>query len=300
MTHLRKRMLEDLQLRGYAERSQQMYVRAVRQLSEHFGKSPDLITEEELRAYFLYVKNEKHWSRTASTIAICGIKFFYTHTLKREWTTLSFVRAPKEHKLPAILTREEVRELLAYLKRLRFKACLQTIYSCGLRISEGVHLQVADIDSTRMLIHVHRGKGAKDRYVPLTDATLNILRKYWATHRNPQWIFPAPGQGGQKMSAAEKPMSIGSVQRAFRMALQDSNINKRARVHTLRHSYATHLLEAGINLRLIQEYLGHDSPKTTALYTHLTQRAKDLAREKLDSLMDDLFTPNEADHGRNR
>jgi site-specific recombinase XerD len=278
--------MEDLQLKGMAERTQQMYVRALRQLEEHYEKSADQITEEELRDYFLYVKNVKKWSRTACTIALCGLKFFYTHTLKREWSTLSFVRPPKEKKLPVILTQEEVNRILGNARLFRYRACLFTIYSCGLRLGEGAHLQVSDIDSGRMMLHIHRGKGAKDRYVPLPEATLKLLRKFWLTHRNPVWIFPAPGRGNVFMPTAQRPMSLTSIQDALRSAARVSGIKKHVRVHTLRHSYATHLLEAGVSLRLIQEYLGHSTPKTTALYTHLTQKSQQMAKESLKQLMD--------------
>lgn len=288
MTRLRQRMIEDLQLRGMSERTQEMYVRAVRQLAEHYHKSPEHITEEELRDYFLYIKNIKHYSRSASTIALCGIKFFYEHTLKREWTTLTFVRAPREQKLPVVLSSEEVRTILAHLHLFRYRACLTTIYACGLRLQEGTHLQVPDIDSARMLVHVRGGKGAKDRYVPLPPRTLLLLRQYWCTHRHPLWLFPAPGRGRNGMATASTPMPHNSVQEAFRAALTTSGIQKRASVHTLRHSYATHLLEAGVNLRLIQAYLGHDSPTTTALYTHLTATTDAKAREALAGLMSDL------------
>ena len=142
MTPLRKRMIEDLQLKGYGERTQQMYVRAVRQLSEHYHKSPDRITEEELRDYFLYTKNVKKWSRSTSTIAICGIKFFFENTIKRDWTSLALVRAIREKKLPAILSREEVHSILKKVRLLRYRVCLSAIYSCGLRLQEGTHLQV--------------------------------------------------------------------------------------------------------------------------------------------------------------
>ena len=160
MTQLRQRMIEDLQLRGLSERTQEMYVRAVRQLAEHYHKSPDRITEEELRAYFLYLKNVKHYSRSASTIALCGIKFFFEHTLQRAWTTLTFVRPPREKKLPVILSITEVNTILAHLTLRRSRVCLTTIYACGLRLQEGTHLQVTDIDAARMRLHVRDGKGA--------------------------------------------------------------------------------------------------------------------------------------------
>lgn len=288
ITALRQRMLEDLQLRGLSARTQECYTRAVRQLAEHYRKSPDQISEEELREYFLHLKQVKKYSRSARTIALCGIKFFYEQTLKQPWTTLTFVRAPREKKLPVILSVEEVRKVLANLYLLRYRVCLSTIYSCGLRLQEGTHLQIPNIDSSRMLLHIRHAKGGNDRYVPLPQRTLELLRLYWKTHRNPLWIFPAPGRGGTGMATASEPMPKSSVQDAFREALKQSNIHKLASVHTLRHSYATHLLEAGVNLRLIQEYLGHRSPTTTALYTHLTANAQAMARETLNRLMADL------------
>ena len=288
MTALRKRMIECLQLRGLSERTQEMYVRAVRQLAEHYRKSPDFISEEELRQYFLYIKNVKQYSRSASTIALCGIKFFFEQTLHRDWTTLRFVRAPREQKLPVILSREEVHRLLDCVRLPRYRVCLTTIYSCGLRLQEGTHLKVPDIDSSRMLIHVRHGKGGKDRYVPLPHRTLARLRQYWVTHRHPVLIFPAPGRGGISLSTATTPMPRSSVQGAFRAARKDSGIHKQASVHTLRHAWATHLLEAGVNLRLIQAYLGHSSPLTTSVYTHLTARAEPLGAEAIHRLMAEL------------
>jgi integrase/recombinase XerD len=288
MTQLRQRLIEDLQLKGMSERTQQMYVRAVRQLAEHYHKPPDQISDEELRQYFLFVRNVKHWSRSGTTIALCGLKFFYEQTLHRSLATLQLVRPPREKKLPVVLSREEVRQILSQVRLLRYRTCLTTIYCCGLRLQEGTHLQVSDMDSARKLIHVHRGKGGKDRYVPLPDSTLELLRQYWKTHANPVWIFPASGRGGIHRPTAEKPMPIGNVQDALGAALRASGIRKKASVHTLRHSYATHLLEAGVNLRLIQEYLGHNSAETTALYTHLTSKAQEMATQVIDHLMEGL------------
>jgi integrase/recombinase XerD len=272
MTDLRKRMIEDLQLKGMSERTIEMYVRAVLQLAKHYSKSPEKITEEELRQYFLYNKNSRKWSRTASTIALCGIKFFYTNTLKRGWTTLKFVRPEKEKRLPVVLSRDEVRRILKKVKFFHHRACLATIYSLGLRLQEGTHLHVSDIDSDRMFVHIHRGKGNKDRYIPLPVTTLGILRNFWKTHRNPNWLFPAPGRGGIQMPKGNKPIPVSSIQIAFKEAKIAAGINKRVSVHHLRHSYATHLLEAGVDLRYVQQYLGHDDPKTTMVYTQLIKR----------------------------
>jgi len=281
-------MVEDMQLRGLSEKTQEAYVRAVRQLAEHYGKSPEHISEEELRQYFLYLRNDKHASSSAFTIALCGIKFFYQQTLRREWTTFDLVRPAREKKLPVVLSTDEVRRVLGCLRRPRYRVCLTTIYCCGLRLQEGVHVQVRDIDGDRMVVHVRHGKGAKDRYVPLPKCTLKMLRQHWSTHRHPVWLFPAPIRAAAPPSAAIGPMSVSGVQRAFKAALQESGIQKPATVHTLRHSYATHLLEAGVNLRLIQAYLGHSSPKTTAIYTHLTRKAEDLAAEAIHRVMGDM------------
>lgn len=288
MTELRQKMIECLQLNGLSERTQEAYVRAVRQLAEHYQKSPDLINEEELRQYFLYIKNVKHYARNTSTIAICGIKFFFEKTLQRNWSTFGLLRAPREKKLPVILSLEEVRRILARVRLLRYRVCLTTIYSCGLRLQEGTNLRVADIDSGRQMIHVRHGKGAKDRYVPLPDRTLRLLRQYWATHRNRVLLFPAQGRHHGDLRTSAEPMSKSSVQQAFRAALKASGNNKLASVHTLRHSWATHLLEAGVNLRLIQEWLGHNSPATTSLYTHLTVKAEQLGAASINRIMSNL------------
>ena len=208
--------------------------------------------------------------------------------MQQAWTTRPFVRPPREKKLPVILSVTELRTLLAHLKLPRYRVGLTTIYSCGLRLQEGTHLQVTDIDAARMRIHVRQGKGAKDRYVPLPQRTLPRLRSSWVTHRNPGWIFPAPGRAGTGMATATQPMPRSSGQDAFRAALKASGLPKRASVPTLRHSWATPLLEAGVNLRLIQESLGHSSPSTPSVYTHLTIKAHEMAAASINRLMEDL------------
>ncbi|MBW2471871.1 MAG: site-specific integrase [Deltaproteobacteria bacterium] len=287
MEPLRNRMIQDLQLRGYSESTQSLYVNAVRQLCDHFEKSPGKITEEDLRDYFLYCKNVKNWSRSTSTVALCAIKFFYENTIERKWPTLLFIRAGQEKKLPVVLSHGEVRNILNRIRMLRYRVCLKTIYSCGLRLSEAIKMKVEDIDSARGLLCVH-GKCRKDRYVPLPHKTLGYMREQWKSHRNPIWIFPSAKNGERAMTDAQMPISKGSVQAAFRAALKHSGINKKASVHTLRHSYATLLLENGTNLRLIQTYLGHSSPNTTSVYTHLTTKAQEQAVTSLNELMNDL------------
>jgi integrase/recombinase XerD len=283
-TPLRQKMIEDMQLNGLAARTQEAYLLAVRQLSKHYRRSPDQINEEELREYFLFLKNEKHAARSTCTLALCGIKFFFQHTLGREWKVFELMRPPQEKKLPVVLSVEEVAAILTRVRVQHYRVCLTVIYSCGLRILEGVHLQVKDIDSARRMLHICLGKGGKDRYVPLPEASLEMLRKHWLTHRNPVWLFPAL-RTGQPPEHANQPMSESNLQKAFRLALWESRINKTATVHTLRHSYATHLLEAGLNLRIIQTYLGHASPATTAIYTHLTSSTDIQASDKINQLV---------------
>ena len=284
MSALRQRMIEDMQLHGFAERTQEAYLLAVRQLAKYCRKSPDQIDEEELRQYFLFLKNEKHAARATCTIALCGIKFFFQQTLGREWKTFAFLRPPKEKKLPVVLSVGEVGRVLACVHRQRYRVCLTLLYACGLRLLEGVHLHVKDIDGERQLLHIHQGKGGKDRYVPLPSTCLKMLRQHWLTHRNPLWLFPSPLEDD-----GNHPMNESGVQRAFCAALQESGIHKKATVHTLRHSYATHLLEAGVNLRIIQSYLGHASPSTTAIYTHLTSITETQTRQTLDEIVTNLW-----------
>jgi site-specific recombinase XerD len=287
-TPLRQRLIEDLQLHGFAAKTQDAYVRAVKQLAEYYRRSPELITEEELRQYLLYLTNEKHVSASTFTVTLCGLKFFYEQTLQRQWAILDLARPAREQKLPVVLSRAEVHQILSRLYRLPYRVCLTTIYACGLRLREGVHLQVGDIDSARQMVHVRQGKGGQDRYVPLPEGTLGLLRQYWSRHRHPVWLFPAAARAGVSLAAATQPMDESGVQRAFRAAWQASGISKAASVHTLRHSYATHLLEAGVDLRVIQAYLGHRSPQTTALYTHLTQPTEQRAIEAINRVRAEL------------
>jgi integrase/recombinase XerD len=281
MSALRQKMIEDMQLKGLALRTQEAYVNAVLQLSRRFKKSPDSIAEEELREYFLYLKNEKQVADSTFSIALCGIKFFYEQTLKKEWHTLQLVRPDRKKKLPVVFSLEEVKRVLDCVHRFPYQVCLHTIYACGLRLLEGTHLRVQDIDSDRKMLHVVQGKGGKDRYVPLPDHTLMLLRQHWLTHRNPIWLFPA--RNG--LAAIHET----AIQKAFQAALHESGVHKKASVHTLRHSYATHLLEAGVDLRIIQTYLGHASPSTTAMYTHLTSVTEAQVNQRINQIHAELW-----------
>ncbi len=227
---------EALQLSGKGDRTQANYTRAVRLLIEHFdNKSPDLITEEELQEYFLYCRNVRKWAPNTMGICYAGIRFFFENVLRRDWHILSMIRPQREHRLPTVLSTEEVRSILSRVTSPRNHAFLATVYSCGLRLREALYLEVSDIDKHRMMIHVHRGKGAKDRYVPLPHATYELLRKHWSTHKNPRLIFPSRGiyKDG---SDIQVPITIGTVQGALRSAIRAAGIQKRdVSVHTLRH-----------------------------------------------------------------
>jgi integrase/recombinase XerD len=284
-TSLRQRMLQDLQLAGLSERTQDAYLRAVRQLADHFHTPPDRLTEPQLRDYFLHLKNDRHFASASLGIAYSGIKFFSSHTVPRDWPTLTRLRVPSEKRLPDVLSVAEVRQLLAAVRTPHNRTYFQTVYSLGLRLTEGLHLQVGDIDSARMMVHVHRGKGAKDRFIPLPSSTLKTLREYWATHRHPTWLFPATGRDHRQAAHADGPMERSSVQGALRRVVRDLGSRKAISIHTLRHSYATHLLEAGVNLRLIQQDLGHSSLQTTMVYLHLTTASQEQARARIEELM---------------
>ena len=286
MTPLRQRMIHDLQLRGYSDRTVEAYVRAVAQLAQFHHASPDRLGEEQIRQYLLHLSTVQKVARGTHTIALCGIKFFYKETLARPWNVLDVARPKGEQKLPVVLSKGEVWRILDAIRIPVYRVCLTTIYACGLRLMEGARLQVPDVDGDRKLLHIH-GKRAKDRYVPLPDATLALLRDHWRTHRNPLWLFPTITRArlATLTDPALGPITRVSLQSAFCRAVKKSGVHKRAHVHTLRHSYATHLLEAGVNLRLIQDALGHTSPKTTAIYTHLTRELRDAALQPINGLM---------------
>ena len=285
-------MIQALQLNGKGERTQEAYARAVRMLLDFYHKAPDQITAEERQAYFLHRRNVSRWSPATLRICYAGIRFFFEKVLHRDWPILTILRAERERKLPAVLSVEAVRRTLGCVTTFHNQAFLTTVYSWGRRLQEGLHLEVSDLDSSRRMVHVPRGKGAKDRYVPLPGAPLTLLRKYWVTHRNPRLLFPAIGRGHQAAPVATTPMATSSVPRAFRQAFRAAGIHNRpVSLHTLRHSYATHLLEAGVNLRAIQRSMGHTDLETPMVSLHLTQKGQEDAYHLIDTVMGGL------DHG---
>jgi len=278
MTDLRKRMMEDMQLHGYAERTRQSYADAVSGLAKHYQCPPDQLTEDDIRKFFLHLINDRKAARSTLKISLCGIKFFYEKTLGRKWQLFGLVMPAKSKKLPTVLSRQEVDTILGLVRNAVIKVVLTVTYVCGLRLNEAVCLTVNDIDSKRMQVRV-RGKGNKDRDVPLPEKTLELLRSYWLVHRPQHWLFTARRK--------DKAIGHSTVQKAFKAALRQSGIRKNASVHSLRHSYATHLLEDGVDLRFIQMLLGHKSPNTTSIYTHLTQRGEQVVQNAINRLMTD-------------
>ena len=278
MTPLRQRFIDDLRLRNYSPRTIEAYVAGVVRLAKHFGRSPELLGTEEIRAFQLHLLQQKvSWSQFNQTV--CALRFLYGTTLGRpqQVPLIAYGRRPKT--LPCVLSPDEVARLFAAARGGRDRVLLQTTYACGLRLSEVLQLEVTAIDSPRLLVHVRQGKGQKDRLVPLSLRLLAELRAYWQRYRPRRWLFPnASGQG---------PLCAGTVQRLIKRVLRRAQIGKPASMHTLRHSFATHLLEAGVDILTVQKMLGHRQLSTTAHYLHL--RSDHLRR--LPSLLELLPVP---------
>src|SRR5512136_1602884 len=263
MGKLRERMLVDLQLNGAKPTTQRTYLREAENLARYFNKSPEQLGEGELKAYLLHLMKERHLSEGTFRFYVAGLKFLYRTTLKREWA-VEKIRYPRaKRKLPGVLDLTEVESLFAVTKNLKHKAILMLTYSSGLRASETARLKLTDIDSKRMMVRVSQGKGGKDRYSILSQRTLDHLRQYWHTYRPREWLF----EGAKK----NDPITTHSIQLMFYAAKKRAGIRKPASIHTLRHSFATHLIEAGTDLHHVQMLLGHRSPTTTTVYLHVSR-----------------------------
>ena len=268
-----------------AKELREAYTRAVRQLIEYYTKDTTLINKGELEEYFLYRKNESRWAPKTLRLCYYGIKFYYRFVLNIDWNLFSILKAQREERLPEIPTKETIQRVLSHVTTFHNFTFFSTVYSCGLRLHEALNLQVSDIEGGRMMVYVHRGKGARDRYVPLPKETLSLLRRYWKTHKNAKLVFPALGRGHTGGSTATTSMNRASVQGALGRAVKKAGITKKLSVHTLRHAYATHLLEEGINIRVIQRYMGHKRLETTMRYLHLTRKGAEDAYQIIDTFM---------------
>jgi site-specific recombinase XerD len=271
-------MIEDMRLRNLSRHTIDAYVLAVKQFANHFGRSPEQLSGEQVREYLLHLVQEKHASWSRYNIARCALQFLFQITLGRDerFGKLPCARVPK--RLPTVLSSDELRRLFDLAAHnVRQKALLLTLYGSGLRVSEVATLRPGDIDATRMLIHVRLGKGAKDRMTKLSPRLLDVLRDYWRAVRPKTWLFP-------QANNPNLPASTLCIARMVRRLAQRAGISKVVTPHTLRHSYATHLLDAGTDLRTIQVLLGHRSLKTTAIYLHVSQDKIATAASPLDLL----------------
>lgn len=264
MGELRKRLERDLELKGYSPRTRSCYLWWVKDYVRHFGRSPDELRAEEIRVYLHYLIRERKASRSGVSQAYSALKFFYTTTLDRGWEVSKIPRVKVSKKLPVVLSFPEIQAIFEGVSNLKHRAILVTIYSAGLRLSEAAHLKISDIDGSRMLVRVDQGKGNQDRYTLLAKGAQAILRRYRKACRPVDWLFPG--------SRKDRPIHVTSIQRVFKQACRQAGIQKPASVHTLRHSFATHLLEAGVDVSHIQKLLGHKSVKTTAIYLHVSRK----------------------------
>jgi integrase/recombinase XerD len=277
MTPLRQRMIEEMQIRNLAPETQRAYLGQISLFARHFGKSPELLGPENIRAYQLYLARDKQLSASSIMVAVASLRFLYKIVLKRDWDVQDLIPGcRKPQKLPVILSRDEVSWFLDAVENLKHRVILTVCYAAGLRISEAVHLTPAAIDRQRMVIRVVAGKGRKDRYVMLSPRLLDILVDYWRPTRPKEWLFPGdrPGQ----------PITTGAVEDACRQVRKDANLAKPITPHSLRHAFAVHLLESGTDLRTIQLLLGHSDPATTVRYLHLATSQLCATISPLDAL----------------
>ena len=281
---LRTKMSEDLQLTSKAQSTHDGYLREIRKLADHCRMPPDQITEQQVRTYFLHLKNDRNFAAGSLTVTLSALKFFYRITCPKDWVTLEQLRVKGPKTLPEVITISQVHNIIDACTTERMSVFFWTLYSLGLRLDEGLNLQVGDIDAARGVVHIHRGKGAKDRYLPLPTSTLNLLRQHWLTHRHPRFLFPADGRNHRNQPTAETPMAPTTPQDAMKLFTKQLKFGKKVSCHTLRHSYATHLFEAGVSLKNIQKYLGHSSLQTTLVYIHITETAEADARQTVEQL----------------
>jgi len=290
-TKLYDRMLSQLQLNGYRERSCQSYLKAVQQLQRFCNKPLSQVTQNDLRDYWWACKNDYGWSSATLRISYSGIKFFFSRTLVRRWKILKELSFKREETLPTVLSGAEVKRILCALPTLQSKVFYVTLYSLGLRLQEAITLKVGDIDGQRRMVHIHDGKGAMDRTLPLPEITLRGLRAYYATHKNPKWLFPALGQNqGKQAGSATQPVSQTGVQGALRRTVEKLGIKKHVHPHVFRHSFATHLLEANVPIHHVQKLLGHKTLQSTIIYLHVTTMAESHSHERVCQIVQGVLS----------
>lgn len=279
---LYRKHLSALKRQGKAEATIDAYSRAIRRISEYFDCPPDVLNNEQLEAYFESLITTHSWSTVK--VDRNGIQFFYKYVLKREWNWLEIIKPPQVKRLPDVLTLKELERLINGTRERRYQTFILVCFSMGLRLSEALAIKVGDIDSERGLLHVRQAKGKKDRFVILPQKALQALRDYWVTHRNPEWLFPK-GRTPQERHVANVHMDRGGTQKSFKAIVNDVGIKKDITIHTLRHCYGTLLTDIGVSLRSIQEQMGHECPKTTALYTQLSNYSQTDTDRRINGLL---------------
>ncbi len=286
MTPLRQRMIEDMQLRNLAPATQRQYLHYVTGFADYYHTSPEHLDLEAIRQYELFLLHEKKLQPESINTFVSAIKFLYLVTLEMPWSNEHFPRVRRPHKLPVVLSAKEVRQFFEHVPSLKYRAALMTCYGAGLRVSEAAALKISDIDSQRMLIRVEQGKGKKDRYVMLSPRLLVLLRTWYRAGQPRHWLFPS--------WRPHKHICAGTLQQACRDASRSLGFSKRITAHTLRHSFATHLLEAGADLRVIQVLLGHTRIDTTARYTAVSPQVVSATLSPLDRLVPGRRPPKQA------
>jgi len=276
MGKLREMMKRDLAIKRFSKKTQECYLSRVRDISVYYNKSPDKLTRDEIKDYLHYLIEEKKYSSSYVNQCYSALKFFFEITIRKNWMMDKIPRTKRFKKIPVVLDKIEIQHLFNVTFNLKHRTILVLIYSAGLRISEALNLKVHDIDQHRMKIFVRAGKGGRDRYAILAETSLVLLRQYWNIYRPKEWLFPGPSN--------DKPISASSVQKVFKKSLHYAGIKKPASVHTLRHSFATHLMEANCELQIIQKLMGHKYLKTTALYTHVSDKHLSKILSPVDSL----------------
>lgn len=284
------RFAELLKLRSLAASTQVGHLRVLLRLCARAGGEIAGLDEAQVRAHVLHLKEHRAYSPSSIRTAVAALRAYYGLHLGRDWKLFDLVRSPDPLRLPQVLTRTEVARLFSVVRTERFRVVLRVIYGCGLRVGEAVNLEVGDLLGG-LRVRIRQAKGSKDRYVPLPEWLLAELRLWWKTHRHPRWIFPGVGRGWRagtagaaQLATAVEPMSVPSIQHCMRLAVAAAQLPQGTCLHTLRHSYATHLLDAGVSIRLISAYLGHASLETTLIYTHLTAANEAGARAVLEQL----------------
>lgn len=283
-TNLLVDYVQALRLQGMRDRTIETYQQYLWKAAKHFQRCPVDLSEDELKSYFLSMLDRYSWSTV--NVQVCSLIFLYRHVLNRDVDWRKIIKRPRSHSLPDIPTQEEVQRLINSVRRLRFRVFLLVVYSLGLRTTEGLRLEVGDVDGAQHRVHIRNSKGGKDRYVVLPEMTLKVLRRFWTTHRHPRLLFPSPHSHGPLSKRPGAMMEASSVQAAFRATVQESGIQKRLTIQSLRHAYATHLLELGMDMRLIQGLMGHSDSKTTARYAHITKVARDHTADRLHVLLE--------------